>query len=573
MHRKQKFDENLKDKVLKRGMLVLRYNNRFDTRKDKKFMVRWEGPFLIYKKYTNGGHMEHEALHHGDLVQLLTENKIVAVGRVHTTEPSDFCHGELLGNGFCSISIDTCLNVEAYLPFPTVDASMVNEVVGGFVKWDMQNVIHVKEVEEHGHTDGATSPNDFILESNGTPNSGDGIRLRESWRERKVMLWSKENTEVLGNGVLLLALPYEVINFELLGEEDVGIVVNKSYNESARTCTSDDLDCINLVRWPIKRVTFEDGTPLIWEELIATSTLEDATTLDEYDEFIAGQKSIFVKKRTYYLDDADNFGGLEELNDHYCGPLSKRPKDAFQPAVDVKKGDFVLVQPSDPIYPIWLGVAQSEVDMNMKSHNFKKIIIQYWAPVCGRQNASDQEMIFLFSHSLALGFSFDGANSFAAGNSSITTPEPLVMALIGTGSGCFASELKRKLQEAEAREDALQRERLAFKSQQVAYEAELAHQRQSLLEWESKLQKGQERLLEGQIILNWREDALNKKESAMNKIDVQVENDQQRAELAYSCYQLNWVSIEELLKRPFEESREQMPATWGRLPPGIFTII
>ncbi|MCO5572142.1 hypothetical protein L7F22_025893 [Adiantum nelumboides] len=56
MHRKKKFDENLKDKGLKKGMLVLRYDNRFDTKKYKKFMVRWEGPFLIYKKYTNGNY-------------------------------------------------------------------------------------------------------------------------------------------------------------------------------------------------------------------------------------------------------------------------------------------------------------------------------------------------------------------------------------------------------------------------------------------------------------------------------------------------------------------------------------
>ncbi|MCO5609978.1 hypothetical protein L7F22_064213 [Adiantum nelumboides] len=49
-HQKQKFDEGLKDKGLKRRMLVLRYDNRFDTIKDKKFMNRWEGPFFIYKK-------------------------------------------------------------------------------------------------------------------------------------------------------------------------------------------------------------------------------------------------------------------------------------------------------------------------------------------------------------------------------------------------------------------------------------------------------------------------------------------------------------------------------------------
>ncbi|MCO5606912.1 hypothetical protein L7F22_061103 [Adiantum nelumboides] len=42
-HRKQNFDEGLKDKELKKRMLVLRYDNRFDTRKDKKFMNRWDG--------------------------------------------------------------------------------------------------------------------------------------------------------------------------------------------------------------------------------------------------------------------------------------------------------------------------------------------------------------------------------------------------------------------------------------------------------------------------------------------------------------------------------------------------
>lgn len=92
------------------------------------------------------------------------------------------------------------------------------------------------------------------------------------------------------------------------------------------------------------------------------------------------------------IDDVDDFIGLEELNDHYCGPLSKRPKDAFQPMIDVKKDDFVLVQTADPIYPVWLGVAQSEVDTNKKSINYQKICIQYWAPVCGRQNATDDEV-------------------------------------------------------------------------------------------------------------------------------------------------------------------------------------
>ncbi|MCO5613533.1 hypothetical protein L7F22_067810 [Adiantum nelumboides] len=54
-HRK-KFNEGLKDKELKRGMLVLRYDNCFDNRKDNKFLSRWKGPFLIRNKYSNGSY-------------------------------------------------------------------------------------------------------------------------------------------------------------------------------------------------------------------------------------------------------------------------------------------------------------------------------------------------------------------------------------------------------------------------------------------------------------------------------------------------------------------------------------
>ena len=54
--RRLMFNKGLKAKGLKRGMLVLRYDNRFDTRKDKKFMPRWEGPYLILKKHSNGSY-------------------------------------------------------------------------------------------------------------------------------------------------------------------------------------------------------------------------------------------------------------------------------------------------------------------------------------------------------------------------------------------------------------------------------------------------------------------------------------------------------------------------------------
>ena len=43
--RKEKFNKHLTPKGLQEGHLVLRYHNRFDTRKDGKKIMRWEGPF------------------------------------------------------------------------------------------------------------------------------------------------------------------------------------------------------------------------------------------------------------------------------------------------------------------------------------------------------------------------------------------------------------------------------------------------------------------------------------------------------------------------------------------------
>lgn len=54
--RRKKFNEGLKDKGWLEGALVLRYDNRLDNRKDKKFLQRWEGPFLIKNKYSNGSY-------------------------------------------------------------------------------------------------------------------------------------------------------------------------------------------------------------------------------------------------------------------------------------------------------------------------------------------------------------------------------------------------------------------------------------------------------------------------------------------------------------------------------------
>ena len=52
-HRQEKFNEGISQKRIKKGMLVLRYDNRFDNKEDKKFLTRWEGPFQVVKRYEN----------------------------------------------------------------------------------------------------------------------------------------------------------------------------------------------------------------------------------------------------------------------------------------------------------------------------------------------------------------------------------------------------------------------------------------------------------------------------------------------------------------------------------------
>ena len=72
--------------------------------------------------------------HRGD------NQEVVAIGKVQATQPSDTCHGEVLGLGCLSVAIESCINIATYLPFPTNDACKVSEAIGGSVKWNMQDV-------------------------------------------------------------------------------------------------------------------------------------------------------------------------------------------------------------------------------------------------------------------------------------------------------------------------------------------------------------------------------------------------------------------------------------------------
>ena len=52
------------------------------------------------------------------------------------------------------------------------------------------------------------------------------------------------------------------------------------------------------------------------------------------------QESCHLQSTTMNLQQgAERFLGLEELNDHFCGPQRDRPREEFDPMSDVHQGD------------------------------------------------------------------------------------------------------------------------------------------------------------------------------------------------------------------------------------------
>ena len=59
--RKEKFNQKLAPKSIKKGSLVLRYNNRLNYNKSDKFVPHWEGPFKVVELFDNGSYQLMDA--------------------------------------------------------------------------------------------------------------------------------------------------------------------------------------------------------------------------------------------------------------------------------------------------------------------------------------------------------------------------------------------------------------------------------------------------------------------------------------------------------------------------------
>ena len=50
----EKINKKIKDKGIKEGNLMLRYNNKVDNTFQNKFQEKWEGPFKVVSCFPNG---------------------------------------------------------------------------------------------------------------------------------------------------------------------------------------------------------------------------------------------------------------------------------------------------------------------------------------------------------------------------------------------------------------------------------------------------------------------------------------------------------------------------------------
>ncbi|MCO5560936.1 hypothetical protein L7F22_014556 [Adiantum nelumboides] len=54
--KREQFNNKVKEKKLEEGMLVMMYGSRLDLSHSKQFLQRWEGPYVIFKKFKNGSY-------------------------------------------------------------------------------------------------------------------------------------------------------------------------------------------------------------------------------------------------------------------------------------------------------------------------------------------------------------------------------------------------------------------------------------------------------------------------------------------------------------------------------------
>ena len=165
-------------------------------------------------------------------------------------------------------------------------------------------------------------------------------------RDKPVELWKKYDQ---GKPNLPVGCPNVVHIADYVRDSPLVIQGIKTYIDFWRRCSA-------LKGKDHDSSKYMEPVILYWEKII--SELEQPTNkqIGQYMGF--WPKTAGTHQMQQMEDEMDELQGCEDLNNQIVGPQSARPREAFKPHIDVRKGDFVLVRPADPEYPIWLGVAE-----------------------------------------------------------------------------------------------------------------------------------------------------------------------------------------------------------------------
>ena len=230
-----------------------------------------------------------QGLKQGDSVFLVHGSIKKARGVIHSIDASQNCGFELIGATCVAIHVLESFDDTFLIPFITMDATTMSQAVGSIIKWPLNDIVMDK---------GSTNTIDADFEEF-LVGQEDGLIDRESWKEKRVILWADNRSTKFGNGVVLLVHPYEAINYRELGDSSLGVIVEGSLHASAS-----DISSLNLVSWPIRQVTFENGEPLI-KDTRSSSTIEGIQDpfMEEMEDPL---HSLDAFSEEYEDDDIDN---------------------------------------------------------------------------------------------------------------------------------------------------------------------------------------------------------------------------------------------------------------------------
>ena len=84
-------------------------------------------------------------LHVGDHVDLIANGEVVGQGLIHCWDPSATCKFIKLRYNRVSLVMDKAIKSPSFpLPYPTINASTIEQAQGSFVLWNRNDVSHYK---------------------------------------------------------------------------------------------------------------------------------------------------------------------------------------------------------------------------------------------------------------------------------------------------------------------------------------------------------------------------------------------------------------------------------------------